>query len=77
LQNLRLPSVDITKIDVEGAGAEIIKGGRKTIQRYKPIIFFEVHNISEKQMIQKLRNMGYKAIGRHGEMYILSPSIPR
>jgi len=41
LQNLKLPSVDIIKIDVEGAGAEIIKGGCKTIQRYKPIIFFE------------------------------------
>jgi hypothetical protein len=77
LQNLKLPSVDIIKIDVEGAGAEIIKGGCKTIQRYKPIIFFEAHNISEKQMIHKLRNIGYKAIERHGEMYILLPSIPR
>lgn len=77
LQNLKLPSVDIIKIDVEGAGAEIIKGGCKTIQRHKPIIFFEVHNISEKQMIHKLRNIGYKAIERHGEMYILLPSISR
>jgi hypothetical protein len=77
LQTLKLESVDIIKIDVEGAGAEIIKGGRKTIQDIRPIIFFEVHNISEKQMIQKLRNIGYKAIERHGEMYILLPSNPR
>ena len=71
LQNLGFPSVDIIKIDVEGAGAEIIEGGLKVIRNYKPIIFFEAHNTSEKQAIKELKNIGYEVIERHGDMYIL------
>jgi len=77
LQNLKLSSVDIIKIDVEGAGAEIIKGGLKTIHSYKPIIFFEVHSTPEKQIIRELRDMGYKVIERYGDMYILLPFNPK
>jgi len=76
LQNLEVPSVNIIKIDVEGAGAEIIKGGLKTIHSYKPIIFFEVHNTPEKQIIRELRGMGYKVIERYGDMHILLPFNP-
>jgi len=72
---LGLPSIDVIKIDVEGCGAEVIEGGLKTILSSKPIIFFEIHNIFEKQAIQSLRKYGYKVIERHGGMYILLPSI--
>ena len=42
VQKLLLPCVNVMKIDVEGAGAEIIKGAIQTIIKWKPVIFFEV-----------------------------------
>jgi len=68
-----LNKVDVIKIDVEGAGGEIIEGGIKTITSYKPVIFFEVHNNSERIAIKRLEKIGYRVIKRHGEMYILLP----
>lgn len=37
-----LPLPDFIKIDVEGAEINIFKGGRKTIESARPVIFFEV-----------------------------------
>jgi precorrin-6B methylase 2 len=68
-----LNKVDVIKIDVEGAGGEIIEGGIKTITSHKPVIFFEVHNNSERIAIKRLKKIGYRIIKRHGEMYILLP----
>lgn len=76
VETLKLPSVDVIKIDVEGAGAEIIRGGIKVIHNYKPVIFFEVHNISEKLVVERLEGKGYVAIERYGDMYILLPILP-
>jgi len=70
---LSLNRVDMIKIDVEGAGGEIIEGGIKTITSYKPIIFFEVHNNSERIAVRRLKKIGYTIVKRHGEMYIMLP----
>tara|TARA_B100001758_G_C18399216_1_gene607889 strand:+ start:498 stop:1190 length:693 start_codon:yes stop_codon:yes gene_type:complete len=43
LDSYDLPGLDFIKIDVEGAEGLVIKGGEKTIEKYKPIICFE-HN---------------------------------
>jgi FkbM family methyltransferase len=43
LDSLDLPGLDYMKIDVEGAEGLVIMGARKTIQKYKPVVFFE-HN---------------------------------
>ena len=43
LDSYELPGLDFIKIDVEGAEGLVIKGGEKTISKYKPIICFE-HN---------------------------------
>jgi FkbM family methyltransferase len=45
---LKLQRVDVIKIDVEGAGAGVIKGGLNAIRNFKPTIFFEVHNDDER-----------------------------
>jgi FkbM family methyltransferase len=43
LDSLDLPGLDFMKIDVEGAEGLVIEGAAGTIQKYKPVIFFE-HN---------------------------------
>jgi len=73
VQKLRLPCIDVIKIDVEGAGAEIIKDATKTITKCKPVIFFEVHNKAERLAVQKLESIGYRAIKQYGEMFLLIP----
>jgi hypothetical protein len=69
-----LPCIDVIKIDVEGTGAEIIKGVTKTITKCKPVIFFEVHNKAERLAVRKLESIGYRVIKQYGEMPILMPS---
>lgn len=66
VEELKIPRVDIIKIDVEGAGLSVIKGALKTISRDKPIIFLEVHNELEKQALNFLRTLGYDLVTRNG-----------
>jgi len=41
IDSLELPQCDYIKIDVEGAEALVLLGASETIQKFKPIIFFE------------------------------------
>ncbi|MEM1625596.1 MAG: FkbM family methyltransferase [Candidatus Nezhaarchaeales archaeon] len=66
VEELKLPRVDIIKIDVEGAGLSVIKGALKTISKDKPIIFFEVHDELEGQALEVLRALGYDLVTRDG-----------
>jgi precorrin-6B methylase 2 len=75
VQKLRLTCIDVIKIDVEGGGAEIIKGATKTIVKCKPVIFFEVHNKAERLAVKELKDLGYTAIEQLGDMYILIPCL--
>ena len=74
VEELHLPCVDVIKIDVEGMGAEVLKGALKTITKCRPAIFFEVHN---KEEILALRNLieelKYRAVRSYGDMYLLIP----
>lgn len=47
LDSLGYKNIDFIKIDVEGAEKLVIYGGRETIKKYKPFIFFEHTNIKE------------------------------
>lgn len=40
---LYLDFVDVVKIDVEGAEIKVLNGGIKFLQKFKPIIFLEIH----------------------------------
>lgn len=50
LDNLNLPQIDYIKIDAEGYEMEVIKGGIKIVEKYKPLIHVEVKaKVLEKQ----------------------------
>lgn len=52
--------IQLMKIDVEGAEAEVILGAKQTIERDRPIIFAEVLSIASAQDIRRsLRGSGY------------------
>ncbi len=62
----KLPKIDLIKIDVEGFDTEVIKGGLKTFQEFKPDIFIEIYkginsNPDPLETINLLLNIGYKA----------------
>lgn len=52
--------VDLVKIDVEGFGAEVLKGMSGAIEKFNPIIFFEFHNETEINELKKLEDRGYQ-----------------
>lgn len=77
VEELKLPRVDIIKIDVEGAGLSVIKGALKTISKDKPIIFFEVHNELEGQALEVLRALGYDLVTRDGRVIAIPQTRAR
>jgi FkbM family methyltransferase len=65
-EKLKLESLDIIKIDTEGAELSIIKGGEKTIREFKPNILLEFDDNSTVQfgyrkddIIKLLQSYGY------------------
>ncbi len=45
----------VIKIDVESLEHAVIRGGRETIGRHRPVVFFEVLHIGEPETIERLR----------------------
>ena len=37
------PAPDVLKVDVEGAGAAVLRGARETLRTHRPVVFIEVH----------------------------------
>jgi FkbM family methyltransferase len=66
MQN-NLPLPDFIKLDVEGAEISVFRGGRKTIEKSRPTIFFEVSaglwekmGSSHEEGFEFFRSLGYK-----------------
>ncbi len=67
LDNISLPhNIGFIKIDVEGMELNVLRGGRKLLEKNRPIICFEQNyedfknNLNETESIQYLRDLGYK-----------------
>jgi hypothetical protein len=75
VSSLKLKSVDVIKIYIEGAGLRMIKGELNAIRNFKPVIFFEVHNDDERLAISQIKEIGYDTIESGGDMFILIPHL--
>ena len=55
-----LPGPDVMKIDVEGAEAGVLRGGRKVISTRRPVLLIEVHHILQMVEVNNiLSELGY------------------
>lgn len=66
IDKLGLKQVDLIKIDVEGFEFKVLLGGKKTIEKFKPILFIELveENLLDNHqdpsaLIQWIKNFGY------------------
>lgn len=59
IDSLKLPRVDLIKIDIEGMEAEALDGAKETIARCKPILFVETIKSDKASITAALRNEGY------------------
>jgi len=67
LDERKVPSVDIIKIDAEGAEALVLSGARRILRDHNPRIFLEVCAYAQKNigtdpaaMFEELKHMGYR-----------------
>jgi FkbM family methyltransferase len=65
IDDLELEGCDLIKLDLEGAEGLALKGARKTIKKYHPVLIVEFNNLarhfggSEDQIKKMLEKMGY------------------
>lgn len=55
----RLPTVDLLKIDAEGAEASVLRGGEQTLRQFQPVVIFECDPGHDEEEIEAILN-------RHG-----------
>jgi hypothetical protein len=61
LDSLRLPRLDLLKIDIEGMEVEALNGGAETIANRKPICYVEVLKSDVKSINAFFADRGYCA----------------
>lgn len=57
VQEKEIHKLDWIKIDVEGAEENVVKGGLKTIQKFKPQMIIECHIFLDANLKDKIKNM--------------------
>jgi FkbM family methyltransferase len=78
LDDIAPPRVDVMKIDVEGAEFRVLEGGRKTLERDKPVIVMEfscemtqrTSGVDPGDALQAVLDIGY-------ELFVLDREQPR
>jgi hypothetical protein len=54
----RIERLDFIKIDVDGPDLDVLKGARKSIERFRPAVVIEL-TTNEQQIYDFLRDLGY------------------
>lgn len=61
IDSLELPKLNLIKIDVEGAEADVIRGSVSTLRRLRPILYVENNNRQKrKALVELIRSMKYR-----------------
>jgi FkbM family methyltransferase len=55
-----LPAPDVIKIDVEGGEVDVLRGARRTLREYRPILLIELHGTNA-EVAEELERLGYRA----------------
>jgi len=71
LDDLSTPPPDLLKLDVEGAGPAVLRGGRETLATHRPMLFVETHETGLSgdpagEMRGILDDLGYSIEDRDG-----------
>lgn len=70
LDSLKLEACDFLKLDIEGMEREAILGARKTIERFKPVLYVE--NDREERsdaLVRTLTDFGYVMYWHHPPLF--------
>ena len=65
LESLGIRDVEnlVMKVNVEGFGLSVLRGARRTVERFRPFILFEVHRTFDEEdeihALKMLKNLGY------------------
>lgn len=60
LDDLKLDHISFIKMDVEGLEMEVIRGGKETIKRHKPVMIIEIfQNAETVDKIKEIESLGY------------------
>jgi FkbM family methyltransferase len=52
-----LPAPDVLKIDIEGLELEALKGGKRTLNEYRPALYMEMHGQTVKEKERKVHDL--------------------
>lgn len=69
VRDASLERVDVIKIDVDGAEAEVLSGAHRTLERFRPHLFVEVHSRDLMSQVQQISN-------RYGYVLRLEDAAP-
>jgi FkbM family methyltransferase len=62
IDTLKLPRLDLLKLDVEGMETEALSGASVTIQRYRPVLHVEAIKADRNRLHAQVRGYGYEVI---------------
>lgn len=66
IDSLNLNALDAIYLDIEGHEEPALKGGRETIQRFKPLICAETFDRTREGIDKLMSDMGYKFVKKFG-----------
>ncbi len=72
IDDMNLPGLGFVKLDVEGHEAQVLEGGRETLNKYKPIVMIEYKPLLNKRYgttdpVQILEELGASLIDKIGK----------
>jgi FkbM family methyltransferase len=76
IDSLRLPRVDLIKLDVEGMEIEALDGARETLARCRPSMFIEHQHVGRQRLGALLDGLGY-AVSDNGRDFLAIPREER